>query len=153
MADTTLTDRHTQPGATPRQINDWVTKHSPFHQLLGMTVERVDTQQAVCGLQLREDFYHGGGVLHGGVSYALADSAVGMLIINRIGVHRQTFTIEGKLNYLASLPKGTAGLLTATATLVSMGRTIAVADTDVHAPDGRLLCHGMFTYAIIAADT
>src|SRR5699024_4754072 len=69
----------------PEQINKWMGRNSPFHNLLGMRIDRIDAQQAVCWLPLKEDLYHAGGVLHGGVTYALADSAVGMLVLGRLG--------------------------------------------------------------------
>jgi len=133
---------------TPEQINRFLEQGSPFHRLLQAEVVSIDDESAVCRVPLKEAFFHGGGVVHGGITFALADSAVAMLLLYRNGFDRKVFTIEGKLNYMASVAMGTDGELSAQARLVNQGNTTAVADADVYGPDGRHLCHGVFTYAI-----
>lgn len=133
---------------TPEEINALMSANSPFHSLMPIELERIDDQSAVCRLELRPEFFHGGGFLHGGITYALADAAVAYLVLWRAGFDRKAFTIEGKLNYLASVPTGTKGYIRTEARAVSFGRTTAVLDADVYGGDERLLCHGIFTYAI-----
>lgn len=137
-----------QDKLTVDRINAFLEADSPFHRLIDARVESIDEQRVVCRLPIRPEFFHAGGVLHGGITYALADSAVAMLVLYNVGFDRQTFTIEGKLNYLASVPMGSEGELAGEARVVSLGRTTAVVDADVHGHDGRHLCHGIFTYAI-----
>lgn len=133
---------------TPEQINAMMAAKSPFHSLMPIELRSVDDELAVCRLELRRDYFHAGGFLHGGITYALADAAVAYLVLWRAGFDRKAFTIEGKLNYLASVPTGTEGHLVAKARAVSFGRTTAVLDADIYNDSERLLCHGIFTYAI-----
>lgn len=133
---------------TPEQINAMMSANSPFHDLMPIELERIDDESAVCRLELRPEYFHGGGFLHGGITYALADAAVAYLVLWRAGFDRKAFTIEGKLNYLASVPMGTEGHIVAEARAVSIGRTTAVLDADIYNGEDRLLCHGIFTYAI-----
>lgn len=136
------------PRPTPVQINATMAANSPFHSLLPIELQEIDEERALCHLDLRPEYFHGGGFLHGGITYALADAAVAYLVLWRAGFDRKAFTIEGKLNYLASVPMGTEGHLVAEARSVSFGRTTAVVDADIYNDGGRLLCHGIFTYAI-----
>jgi len=99
-------------------------------------------------MPIQSAHFHAGGFLHGGVTYALADSAVAVLLLWQLGFDRVIFTVEGKLNYLASVPAGTMGHLVVTAKIVHLGKSTAVVDVDVFSESGRLLCHGIFTYAI-----
>lgn len=133
---------------TPAQINRKMAATSPFHNLLPIELVEIEDDNALCRLPLCPDYFHAGGYLHGGITYALADAAVAYLLLWRLGFDRKVFTIEGKLNYLASVPMGTEGDLSCTVRAVSVGRTTAVVDADVYGDDGRLLCHGIFTYAI-----
>lgn len=133
---------------TSEQINRQLLENSPFHNLFKIRVESNDEQQAICSMPLREDYFHAGGVLHGSVTYALADTVVSILLLGRLGLERKVFTIEGKLNYLASVPMGTQGEISAQARLIHLGKSTAVVDTDVFNEAGRMLCHGLFTYAI-----
>lgn len=133
---------------TTAQINRQLLESSPFHNLFKIRVDSNDAQQAVCSMPLREDYFHAGGVLHGSITYALADTVVSILLLGQLGLQRKVFTIEGKLNYLASVPAGTQGAISAHARLIHLGRSTAVVDTDVFSDAQRLLCHGIFTYAI-----
>lgn len=133
---------------TVEQINATMSANSPFHGLMPIELLRIDDDSADCRLELRPEFFHGGGFLHGGITYALADAVVAYLVLWRAGFDRKAFTIEGKLNYLASVPMGTEGHIRAKARAVSFGRTTAVVDADVYNDEDRLLCHGIFTYAI-----
>lgn len=136
------------PRPTPEQINAMLSANSPFHSLMPVELRHIDDEEAVCRLELRPEYFHGGGFLHGGITYALADAAVAYLVLWHAGFNRKAFTIEGKLNYLASVPMGTEGHIVAKARAVSIGRTTAVLDADIYNGEERLLCHGIFTYAI-----
>lgn len=133
---------------TADQINSQLLASSPFHNLFNIRVDSNDEQQAVCSMPLREDYFHAGGVLHGSVTYALADTVVSILLLGQLGLERKVFTIEGKLNYLASVPVGTEGAISAQARLIHLGKSTAVVDADVFNDAQRMLCHGIFTYAI-----
>lgn len=125
-----------------------IMPNSPIHRLMGIELESVDDEQALCKQAIKPDFFHAGGFLHGGIAYTLADTAVAMLLLYRVEFKREVFTIEGKLNYLASVPTGSEGSIFARATLKHQGKSTAVCDVDVHNDSERLLAHGIFTYAL-----
>lgn len=126
-----------------RLLND-----SPFHQLMETEIHEVGDNHVVGRMPIRPHFFHSGGVLHGGVTYSLADSVVAILVLNRAGYDRKAVTIEGKLNYLSAVASGSEGWIWARAGLKHMGKTVAVADVDVSDDAGRLLSHGIFTYSV-----
>ncbi|HWP65100.1 MAG TPA: PaaI family thioesterase [Candidatus Limnocylindria bacterium] len=85
------------------------------------------------------------GVMHGGASFGLADSAVAaaLMTIYGIGTHA-LLTIEMKINYLEPIP---AGLVAAEATVLRASRRSAYAEVDVLAA-GRLAARASTTYMI-----
>lgn len=121
---------------------------SPFHEFLNIHLEEEGENHAVCSIPLEDHLFHAGGVLHGGISYALADTAVAMALMARLGSEPSFFTIEGKMNYLASVPRGEEGRVRARADLEHVGSSTAVARTDVTGPAGTRIAIGTFTYAI-----
>jgi uncharacterized protein (TIGR00369 family) len=85
------------------------------------------------------------GVMHGGASFGLADSAVAaaLMTVYGIGTHA-LLTIEMKINYLEPIP---AGLVVAEATVLRASRRSAYAEVDVWS-DGRLAARASTTYMI-----
>jgi acyl-CoA thioesterase len=85
------------------------------------------------------------GVMHGGASFGLADSAVAaaLMTIYGIGTHA-LLTIEMKINYLEPIP---AGLVAAEASVLRASRRSAYAEVDVWAAD-RLAARASTTYMI-----
>lgn len=132
-------------------MDDW-TQHlqsvSPFHDFLDISLEDTGEDYAICTLPIHEKLFHAGGMLHGGVSYALADTAVAMALMARLGTDRSLSTIEGKINYLAPVPEGQTGELSARADLKHVGSSTAVATTEVTGPSDTTVALGLFTYAI-----
>jgi uncharacterized protein (TIGR00369 family) len=120
---------------------------SPYHQDTQTEPVEIGDGFAVCRMPIKETYFHAGRVLHGGIGYALADTAVAIAVIMAAGPEKAIFTIEGKLNYFASVSMGSTGFLYAKAQIRHLGKSTAVADVDVTHQD-RTICHGMFTYAI-----
>jgi uncharacterized protein (TIGR00369 family) len=85
------------------------------------------------------------GVMHGGASFGLADSAVAaaLMTIYGVGTHA-LLTIEMKINYLEPIP---AGPVAAEATVLRASRRSAYAEVDVWSA-GRLAARASTTYMI-----
>ena len=109
----------------------------------------VDVQPGWARLEVdnRTELMNPVGVMHGGASFGLADSAVAaaLMTIYGIGTHA-LLTIEMKINYLEPIP---AGLVAAEATVLRASRRSAYAEVDVLAA-GRLAARASTTYMIKA---
>jgi len=84
------------------------------------------------------------GVVHGGVIYSLADTAMGAVIAPELAENERTATIEIKINYLAAVRDG---IIRAETTLVNRGRRVAVLESDVFNGD-RLVAKALGSFAI-----
>ncbi|WP_435064564.1 PaaI family thioesterase [Halobaculum sp. EA56] len=99
----------------------------PFAEHLGMEVTAASDGRAVVELALREEHSSvpGRRVAHGGVTYALADTAAGAAVISLH--HKPTPTVDMRIDYLAPATDD----LRAEATVVRDGGGVATAEVTV----------------------
>jgi 1,4-dihydroxy-2-naphthoyl-CoA hydrolase len=109
----------------------------PLAGTLGIRTEEYTAGQVVLSLDWRPDLCTTGGLLHGGVIMALADSAGGACaFLNLPPDATGTATIESKTNFMGAVR---SGAVTATATPLHRGGTTIVVETAVHDSAGRLV--------------
>ncbi|GAC1378929.1 MAG: PaaI family thioesterase [Ktedonobacteraceae bacterium] len=105
------------------------THASGFFQLLGM---RIDTAEAGVGkvhITVDERLMHPQMIVHGGVIFTLADTAMSMAALSVYPAGTRVSTIEAKINYLLPIR---AGELMAEAGIVHQGRSTAVLEATVY---------------------
>ena len=117
----------------------------PFNQQLGLRVSRVYSDGLALECEIRPEMTNYIGTLHGGVTAALMDVAVGMAVIGQRGGAPAT-TVELKLNYLRPVQEGR---IRTRARLLKLGKTLAVGTAEVRDQQGRLLASGMATYMLL----
>ena len=88
------------------------------------------------------------GILHGGVSALLAESAASLGGSLAAGPDRQVVGIEINASHLRSLRDGH---LTATATPLRAGRTVQVWSISLTDDDERVICQARCTLAVLGA--
>lgn len=84
------------------------------------------------------------GVMHGGASFGLADSAVAAALFTIYGPGNALLTIEMKINYLEPI---VSGVVSAEASVLRSSRRSAYAEVDVWA-GGKLAARATTTYMI-----
>jgi 1,4-dihydroxy-2-naphthoyl-CoA hydrolase len=131
------------PEESPTQF---VRRLMPLCATLGVRVQAYRPEQVELALDWAPGLCTSGGVLHGGVIMALADSAAGMCAFLNLPPAAGTATIEGKTNFLAAIRSGTA---TAVARPLHVGGRTIVVETDVRAGDGRLAARTLQTQAVL----
>lgn len=98
----------------------------------GIRIVSVDEEKSVLEVDVTKQSCNIWGGVHGGLIYAMADTAAGVLIRAKYG--RKNVTLDGSMQYLRS----TAGAkrLTATAREVRSGRHICFLEVDVTSETG-----------------
>lgn len=111
---------------SPEEITNKMMHNDAFSQWLGIQV--ISTQPGYCKLSMktRAEMLNGFGILHGGISYSLADSALAFAS-NSHGQH--AVSIETSISHLK--PVRTGETLTAIATERSLSHKIAIYDIEV----------------------
>jgi len=128
-----------------RAIMDRFNIDNPFFPgYLGFRVTDVRRGYARLEVENRQVLTNPGGVMHGGASFGLADTAVAAALVSVYGAGDALLTIEMKINYLEPI---LPGLVTAEAYVLRSSRRSAYAEVDIWA-GGKLAARASTTYMI-----
>jgi acyl-CoA thioesterase len=117
-----------------------------FAKLLGMRLVDVRPNEAVIKMELRDDLRQPSGVLHGGVTATLIDTAMALAVRTHLGDDEFTTTIDLTVHYLRPHSEGT---VICTAKCVRAGKRIFTVSADVENEKGKLIATGLSTYTRI----
>jgi uncharacterized protein (TIGR00369 family) len=124
-----------------------VLETMPLCATLGMTPRRIEPEAVEIDVTWAPGLCTSGGLLHGGVLMALADSAGGLCaFLNLPEEAAGTSTIESKTNFLRGMREGTA---TAISRPLHKGSTTIVIETEVRDDSGRLVAKVTQTQAVL----
>jgi uncharacterized protein (TIGR00369 family) len=115
----------------------------PFAKLIGMRLESLKMDEAVISLEIRDDLRQPSGVLHGGVTATLIDTAMAFAVRTRLEPQAATATIDLTVHYLRPLVQGKA---ICTGKVVRAGKRVFTVSADVHNEEGKLIATGLSTY-------
>ena len=115
----------------------------PFARLIGMKLVDLRPDEAVISIEMRDDLRQPSGVLHGGVTATLIDTAMAFAVRTRLPIDEATATIDLTVHYLR--PHIT-GIFTCTARVVRAGKRIFTVSADVHNEEGKHIATAVSTY-------
>ena len=137
----------TTPSAEPDAAVEFPSAAQPsIHELLNVEVVEATAERVVMRLPVNWKVHQPYGILHGGVSALLAESAASFGGALAAGPGRSVVGIELNASHLRSLRDGH---LTATATPIRVGRTVQVWGIALSADDGRAVCAARCTLAVV----
>ena len=117
-----------------------------FNRTLGIRLVRRHRDGVTIECALRPELLNNEGVLHGGVTATLADSAVGIAIGNYFAGARSATTVEMKINYLRPVA---GGKIVARARLLRVGQTLCVGRVDLFDARRRQVAAALVTYMLL----
>ncbi len=123
---------------------------SGVHAALDIEVVELSAERAVVRVAITDKVHQPYGILHGGVSALLAESAASMGGSHAVAPGKIVVGTELNCSHLRSISSGT---LTATATPIRIGRTIHVWGIDLTDESGRLICVARCSLAVLDAPT
>ena len=115
----------------------------PFAKLIGMRLVEVRPNEAVIEIEMRDDLKQPSGVLHGGVTATLIDTAMAFAVRTYLTDTEPTATIDLTVHYLRPHVEGRA---ICTARVVRPGKRIFTVSAEVHNEAGKLIATGLSTY-------
>ena len=107
------------------------------HGALGIRFAHIDDDEVVVEVDVSERLFQHGGVVHGGVSILLAESAASALAAVAVDVTQ--FRVAGQEISASHLRSVSSGKLIATARPIRRGHSTHVCNVDVTDGDGRLV--------------
>jgi uncharacterized protein (TIGR00369 family) len=117
-----------------------------IHELLDVEMVEAGPERVVLRLPVNWKVHQPYGILHGGVSALLAESAASMGAAINAGPERKVVGIELNASHLRSVRQGH---LTATATPIRAGRTVQVWAISLTDDEGRAICAARCTMAVL----
>jgi acyl-CoA thioesterase len=120
-----------------------VLRELPFSKLIGMRLVDLRIDEAVIAIDVRDDLRQPSGVLHGGVTATLIDTAMAFAVRTRLEPEAATATIDLTVHYLRPLLEGSA---ICTAKIVRAGKRVFTVHADVENAEGKLIATGLSTY-------
>lgn len=120
-----------------------VLHNLPFSKLIGMRLVDLEPDIAVMRIEMRDDLRHPGGVLHGGVTATLIDTAMAFAVRTRLAPTDNTATIDLTVHYLRPHFNGA---FTCTAKVVRAGKRIFTVSADVVNEDNEHIATAVSTY-------
>ncbi len=118
-------------------------KESSATQLLGFSLEAVETGRAVLRMDIRERHKQIHGVVHGGVLAALADNTAAIAAYTVIAKGKELATVEMKINFLLPVADGHA---LAEARVLRAGRNFIVTECEIRTRKGDLAAKALLTF-------
>ncbi|HEX8005819.1 MAG TPA: PaaI family thioesterase [Trebonia sp.] len=120
----------------------------PFARTLGITVLRYEPAVVRARLDWAPELCTAGGVLHGGVLMALADSTGGACAyLNLPDGAQGTTTVESKTNFIRAVR---GGAVASVSRPLHIGRTLIVVETDVRDERDRLIVRTSQTQLVLS---
>jgi 1,4-dihydroxy-2-naphthoyl-CoA hydrolase len=116
------------------------------HAALDISMVEATPQRVVVSVPVGPKVHQPHGVLHGGVSALLAESAASLGGALNVERHQTVVGIELNASHLRAM---SAGTLTATATPLRIGRRIQVWTINLRDQDDRLICEARCSLAVI----
>lgn len=119
---------------TPQEIVQIMLEHDHFSEW--MKVEILDLDKGHCTLSCvtKKDMLNGFGILHGGITYSLSDSALAFAS-NSYGF--KCVSVETSISHIRPVRVDTQ--LTVTCREIHRGRSIGIYNVDIHDDKGELV--------------
>jgi acyl-CoA thioesterase len=115
-----------------------------YATLLGLRFVEWEAGRCVCEVDAGPHLHHPGRIVHGGVAFSLADSAMAHALLPMLEEGQNCSTIEIKISYLSAVKDG---VMRAEAWVLKRGRRIVFLEAKVHCGD-RLVATATGTFAI-----
>jgi uncharacterized protein (TIGR00369 family) len=119
----------------------------PIAQLLGYTLSEIEVGRAVFELDPAEYHYNPIGMVHGGVSSTLLDSAMACSIHTTLPIGKVYTTLEFKVNFVRPITDKT-GRVRCVAEIIHVGQRVGTAQAKILDSQNRLYAHATTTCMI-----
>jgi len=131
-----ITDEH-------RTFAENALHNLPFSKMIGMRLIDLQPDVAVIEIDMRDELRQPSGVLHGGVTASLIDTAMAFAVRTRLALHEATATIDLTVHYMRP---HIDGKFRCTAKIVRAGKRIFTVSADVVNSDGKHIATAVSTY-------
>lgn len=120
-----------------------VVKNTPYLRHLGIELVEISACKAVMKMPMKEELRQPYGLLHGGATASLIDTATAFAVVAAIGTEDKATTVDLTVHYLRPVIDETT---ICTATVVRAGKRLITVSAEVHNEQGKLIATALSTY-------
>lgn len=117
---------------------------SPFADLIGLQITEASPGHSLCELDVTPDVMNPQRVVHGGITYSMADTGMGVAIYKTLDKGQRCATIEIKITYLRPV---VSGKLICETQVIQRGRRFAFVESEIRNGD-RIVAKASGTFVI-----
>ena len=126
-----------------KQFASDALKTAPFPKLVGLELVDLKYGEATLKLPMRDELRQPYGLLHGGATATLIDTATAFAVISCQSAGEQSTTVDLTVHYLRP---HTQGEVVCTAKVVKAGRRILTVSAEAVNAEGKLIATALSTY-------
>ena len=116
-----------------------------YARLLGIVFTSIGDGRSTGEIEINENHFHPGMIVHGGVAYSLADSTMAMAVLSTCEDGQNANTVECKMSYLGAV---TQGVMKAESWVVKRVKRIAFLESRIMEGE-RLIATATATFAVV----
>ncbi|MGI9034898.1 MAG: PaaI family thioesterase [Pyrinomonadaceae bacterium] len=120
-----------------------VVKDTPYLKLLGIELVEISREKAVLKLPMREKLRQPHGILHGGTTASLIDTATAFAVAAQWAEGEKASTVDLTVHFLRPVIDET---IVCTAKVLRAGRRLLTVSADVVNDEGKLIATALSTY-------
>ncbi len=129
-----------------KQIAFEVVKNTPYLKLLGIELVELEPEKAVMSLEMQEKLRQPHGLLHGGATASIIDTAMAFAVITCLTKEEKASTVDLTVQYLRP---HTDGKITCTAKVLRAGKRLLFLSAEVINEQEKLIATALSTYTKI----
>ena len=126
-----------------KQLAFDAVKTTPYLKLLGIELVDIEEGRAVMSLEMQEKLRQPYGLLHGGATASLIDTATAFAVIGVLPEDEKATTVDLTVQYLRPV---TEGKIVCTAKIVRAGNRLWFVSAEVENGEGKLIATALSTY-------
>lgn len=130
----------------PKTVPQMPGGFNPFGDLIGLRFSNIEDGSSQCQLKVTENLLNPYGVVHGGVIYSLADTAMGGALYSTMSENERCVTVEMKVAYFQPATDGT---LNCAADVVHRSKRLGYLESEVKNGE-RLVAKASATFSIFS---
>lgn len=119
---------------------------TPYLKLLGIELVELGADVTVMSLAMKDDLRQPYGLLHGGATASLIDTAMAFAVVSALPADEKAATVDLTVQYLRP---HTAGKIVCTAKVTRHGKRLLFLSAEVVNEAGKLVATGLSTYTKI----
>ena len=121
-----------------------VVKRTPYLKLLGIELIEISEGKAIMKLPMRDELRQPYGLLHGGATASLIDTATAFAVVAAIGQEEKATTVDLTIHYLRPVIDEA---IVCEAKVVRAGKRLLTVSAEVHNESGKLIATALSTYS------